>query len=93
MEGGGRNDVELEIGVSGFNKEKLLITATEVEGKEAKEGNEGRVTAVLIVLDEGTRAVGEEEVSMEERGWDVVGKVVLVRICGMLVKMHWKPLF
>ena len=36
-----------------------------MEGEEPREGNEGRVIAVdeeVIVLDEGTRRVGEEEV-------------------------------
>ena len=35
-----------------------------MEGEEARQGNEGRVIAVkeTIMLDEGTREVGEEEV-------------------------------
>ena len=37
------------------------------------------------MLDEGTRGVGEEEVRVEEGGWDViVGKLVLNVVCGEL---------
>ena len=52
----------------------------EVEGEEARDGDEEMVIAVeeVIVLDEGTSRVGEEEVIVEEGGWDVVeGKVVV----------------
>ena len=51
--------------VSGFSKEKLLVTDTEgttgvvieVEGEEARDGDEESVIAVeeVIVLHEGTR--------------------------------------
>ena len=63
--------VEVEVGVSGFSKEKLLVTGTgtpggmrEVEGIEARVVDEERMIAVkeIIVLIEGTRGVGEEEV-------------------------------
>ena len=39
-----------------------------MEGKEARDGDEERVIAVeeVIVLDEGTSGVGEEEVRVEE---------------------------
>ena len=68
-----RFEVEgVEIGESGSNKEKLLVTGTEetkgvvieVEGEEARDGKEERVIAVeeVIMLDEGTRGVGEEEI-------------------------------
>ena len=62
--------------MSGFSKEKLLDTGTErttggvieTKGEEAREEDEARIIAVeevigLIVLDEErSRAVGEEEV-------------------------------
>ena len=60
---------EVEVRVSGSSKEKLLVTGTEgttgvvIVGEEARGGNEERVIAVeeIIVLDEGTSGVGEEE--------------------------------
>ena len=58
---------EVEVGMSGCNKEKLLVTGTdgtirvviEVEGEEVIDGNEERVLPVgkIIVLDEGTRGM------------------------------------
>ena len=56
----------------------LLITGTEGttglvregEGAETREGDEGRVILItvkeVIVLDEGTRGVGEEEMRVKE---------------------------
>ena len=42
------------------------------------------------MLNEGTREVGEEEVRVEEGGWDilVVGEVVLAVVCGVLMEMQ-----
>ena len=67
----------VEVGLSGFSKEKLLVTGTEgiigwmrkVEAEEARDGDEERVIAVeeVIVLDEGTRGVGEGELGGRER--------------------------
>ena len=57
-----RFEVEgVEVGVSGLRREKLLFTGTEV--------TTGWVRGVeVIVLNEGTRGVGEEVVWVEE-GW------------------------
>ena len=74
---GSRFEVEeIEVGVSGFSKEKLLVTCTvettvgvkDVEREEAGEGNEKRVITVEEIIglieinEEGTRGVEEEEV-------------------------------
>ena len=45
-----------EVGVSGFRREKLLFTGTEATTGCMREVKE------VIVLDEGTRAMEEEEV-------------------------------
>ena len=81
----------VEVGVSRFMREKILFTGTEVTTRWVREVQE------VIVLDEGTRGVGEEVVWVEE-GWDVVGgESVLVMVCGVLMVMHlqrrtyWKP--
>ena len=57
----------VKVGVLEFSKEKLLVTSIEgttgkmkeVEGEEAREGDEGKVIAMeeIIVLDEGTRGI------------------------------------
>ena len=62
----------IEARVSGFSKEKCLVTGSkgttgvviEVKGEQARDGDEERVIAVeeVIMLDEGTRGVEEEEV-------------------------------
>ena len=58
--------VEYGNGKNGSGKEKLLVTSTEgtseVESEVARDGDEERVITVeeVIVLDEGTRGVGEE---------------------------------
>ena len=46
----------IEVGVSGFSREKLLFIATEVTTGWVREVEE------VIVLDEGTRGVREKEV-------------------------------
>ena len=72
----------VEVGVSGFKREKLLFTGTEVTTGWVREVEE------VIVLDEVTRGVEEEAVRVEE-GWDVVGgESVLVMVCGVLMEMH-----
>ena len=63
---GGKQGFEgVEVGVSGSSKDKLLVpTGVVIEvGEEARAGDEGRVIAVeeVIVVDEGTIGVGEEE--------------------------------
>ena len=50
-----RFEVEgVEVGVSGFRREKILFTGTEVTTRWVREVEE------VIVLDEGTKGVGEE---------------------------------
>ena len=54
---GVRFEVEgVKVGVSGFRREKLLFTGTEVTTGWVREVEE------VIVLDEGTRGMGEEAV-------------------------------
>ena len=79
-----RFEVEgVEVGVSGFTREKLVFTGTEVTTRWVGEVEE------VIMLDEGTREVGEEAVWVEEKGWDVVGgKSVLIVVRGMLMEMR-----
>ena len=72
VDGDLRFEVEgVEVRISGFRREKLLFTGTEVTTGWVREVEE------VIVLDQGTRGVGEEE-----EGWDVVGgNLVLVMVC------------
>ena len=52
-----RFEVEgVEVGISGFRREKLLFSGTQVTTGWVREVEE------VIVLDEGTRGVGEEAV-------------------------------
>ena len=54
--------------------------------EEAREGDKDMVIEVeeVIVLDEGNRGVGEEEVRVEEGGWNVIErKVALTAVCGV----------
>ena len=52
-----RFEVEgIDVGIFGFNKEKLLFTGTEVTTRWVREVEE------IIVLDEETRGVGEDAV-------------------------------
>ena len=72
LEGRGARLEGAEIGLSRFSKEKLFVTVSEgttgrvreVEVEESGDGDEERAIAVkeVIVLDGGTRRVGEEEV-------------------------------
>ena len=48
--------------MSGFSKEKLLFTGTEATTGWVIEVEEVIEAAEVIVLDEGTRGVGEQEV-------------------------------
>ena len=63
-----------------------------MESEEARDEDEERVIVVekIIVLDEGTRRIAEEEVWVEEGGWDAVEgrKVVLAIVRYVLVEMH-----
>ena len=76
----------VEVWVSGFSKEKILVTG--IEGSKGvvtswrEKAREGNSSGRSNYADERTREVGEEEVLVDERGSNVEeGKVVLDLLC------------